>query len=135
MGKRSLPSPSARTRGHQDGYLEGSATSSNTRARGARTNPWSIVATRNLRVQRLDLVRVLVDDGPAPDLQRRRDLVLLLEEVTGQDLPSFDLLGARELRVHRGDRALDGQPDVRMLGRLDDVSGAETPIGGELRHG
>src|SRR5256885_612143 len=69
-----------------------------------------------LAVERLDVAGVLADDGPAADLERGRELVLLLEEVPGQDPPPLDLLGAGELGVHGLDRTLDGAGDLGMLG-------------------
>src|SRR5437588_341976 len=57
-----------------------------------------------LRVQRLDLVRVLLVDDPPLQLQRRRELLGVHGPFRGQDREALDLLGLAEVLV----RVVDG---------------------------
>src|SRR5215211_651182 len=95
------------------------------RQQGYRGRPYRrLRRTRSVVVEGVDLVRVLLDDGLALELHRRRELVTPGFPVHGEDLELLHLLHAGELLVGLIEAVLDLGDELLVLGeRLQVVAG------------
>src|SRR5690606_32643390 len=86
------------------------------------------------RVQLLDEVGVARRDAGALDLQRRRDLAVLVVEALGQDREALDRLDAGERGVDALDLALDQRHDLGVAGEVGVGRVGDLALGGPVAH-
>src|SRR5690349_10347390 len=80
-------------------------------------------ATRNLGVELVDFLLVLLGDDVSLHLQGRRQLAALLREVLGQDLELLHLLHPGEFLVHLVQVLLNHLPHPVVVGELRRIAG------------